>query len=101
MLEILRNRRSVRKFEDRPIEPEKIELLTEALVLSAIGGLAGVVLGALVTAGYASSQGWDIVLPPVALAGGFVAALVIGAVAGLYPATRAARLSPTEALRSG
>jgi putative ABC transport system permease protein len=77
------------------------QFLTEALVLSAIGGLAGVVLGALVTAGYASSQGWDIVLPPVAMAGGFVAALVIGAVAGLYPATRAARLSPTEALRSG
>lgn len=77
------------------------QFLTEALVLSAIGGLAGVALGALVTAGYSSSQGWDIVLPPVAMAGGFVAALVIGAVAGLYPATRAARLSPTEALRSG
>lgn len=76
------------------------QFLTEALVLSAIGGVAGVALGALVTAGYASSQGWDIVLPPVAMAGGFVAALVIGAVAGLYPATRAARLSPTEALRS-
>jgi putative ABC transport system permease protein len=76
------------------------QFLTESLLLAAGGGLAGVALGALVTTGYAASQGWQAVIPPVALAGGVAAAAAIGAVAGLYPALRAARLSPTEALRS-
>jgi putative ABC transport system permease protein len=78
----------------------KAQFLTESLLLSAGGGLVGVVLGCLVTAGYAISQGWSIAVPTIALVGGMVAALVIGAVAGLYPAMRAARLAPTDALRS-
>lgn len=76
------------------------QFLTEALLLSTLGGLAGVALGAAVTAGYARLQNWQVVIPPEAAIGGFAAALVIGAVAGLYPAMRAARLAPTEALRS-
>jgi putative ABC transport system permease protein len=59
-----------------------------------------VALGAIVTGGYSLSQGWRVVVPASAVAGGLVAALLIGAVAGLYPAMRATRLSPTEALRS-
>lgn len=76
------------------------QFLTESLLLAAIGGVAGLVAGALVTFGYAAAQGWTAVVPPAALGGGIAAALLIGAVAGLYPATRAARMSPTDALRS-
>ena len=76
------------------------QFLCESLLLAAAGGLAGVVLGAAVTAGYAHSQGWSTVIPPAAAAGGAAAALAIGAVAGCYPALRAAQLAPTDALRS-
>jgi putative ABC transport system permease protein len=77
-----------------------VQFLSEALLLSAAGGVAGVLLGAAVTAVYDAARGWEIVVPVVGLAGGVAAALVIGAVAGLYPAARAARLAPTEALRT-
>jgi putative ABC transport system permease protein len=76
------------------------QFFAEALLLSMLGGVAGVALGALVTGGYAAGQGWRVVVPASAAGGGLVAALLIGAVAGLYPALRATRLSPTEALRS-
>ncbi len=76
------------------------QFLLEALLLSALGGVAGVLLGAGVTALWADRQGWRIVIPPEAVFGGLIAAVVIGALAGLYPAVRAARLAPTEALRS-
>jgi putative ABC transport system permease protein len=76
------------------------QFLTEALMLSTLGGVAGVALGAAVTAGYARLQDWEVVIPPESALGGFAAALVIGVVAGLYPAMRAARLAPTEALRA-
>jgi putative ABC transport system permease protein len=62
--------------------------------------VVGVLLGIVVTIVYAKSQHWAVVVPPVAIAGGLVAAVVIGGIAGLYPAARAARLPPTEALRS-
>ncbi len=78
----------------------RTQFLAEAILLAAIGGAVGVALGALCTAIYASVKGWAIVVPPVAWAGGFGAALAIGAVAGLLPALRAARMSPTEALRT-
>jgi putative ABC transport system permease protein len=76
----------------------RLQFLAESLLLSALGGLGGVLLGVLVTGVYAATQGWPTVVPAWAMAGGVVATLLIGAVAGLYPAVRASRLSPTEAL---
>ena len=75
------------------------QFLAEAL-LSALGGVVGTIIGIVSTVIYALSQGWSVQIPAVALYGGLGAALVIGAIAGLYPSTRAARLSPTEALRT-
>lgn len=74
------------------------QFVAESLLLSLIGGLAGVVLGTAITALYAFHQGWPTVVPPWVTLSGLGATLVIGAVAGLYPAIRASRLSPTEAL---
>jgi putative ABC transport system permease protein len=77
-----------------------VQFLSEALLLSAAGGVAGVLLGAGVTAAYDMARGWEVIVPVSGLVGGVAAALAIGAVAGLYPATRAARLAPTDALRT-
>jgi putative ABC transport system permease protein len=77
-----------------------IQFLAEALLLSALGGLAGAILGSGITAVYDLFRGWDVLVPYLGAAGGVVAAVVIGALAGLYPAARAARLSPTDALRT-
>lgn len=76
----------------------RIQFLSEAVLLAALGGVTGVGVGVLSTSLYAWLQGWAVVVPPLAWGGGFAGALVIGAVAGLLPALRAARLSPTEAL---
>lgn len=77
-----------------------VQFLSEALLLSAVGGAGGIALGAAATAFYSRLQNWDVLIPPIAIFGGLAAALVIGAIAGLYPAVRASRLSPTEALRT-
>jgi putative ABC transport system permease protein len=76
------------------------QFLTEALLLAAFGGVCGVTLGSIVTVAYARSQGWLVALPWVGIVGGVALAVVIGAAAGLYPALRAARTPPTDALRT-
>jgi putative ABC transport system permease protein len=75
-------------------------LAVESLLLGAAGGLAGVVLGVLATYALALQRGWSPLIPPDAPVAGLVAAVVIGALAGMYPAVRAARLAPTDALRT-
>jgi putative ABC transport system permease protein len=74
------------------------QFLAESVLLSGLGGACGVLAGVLVTAGYALSQGWPAVLPVGALLGGVGVSALVGAVAGAYPAMRAARLPPTQAL---
>jgi putative ABC transport system permease protein len=74
------------------------QFLAESLVLAGLGGLAGGALGSAVTVAYAIGRDWPALVPPLAPPAGLAAALAIGAVAGLYPALRAARLAPTEAL---
>lgn len=76
----------------------RIQFLGEALLLSVLGGGAGLLLGWGVTAVYATLQGWPTVVPAWVMAGGITAASLIGVGAGLYPAIRAARVAPTEAL---
>ena len=78
----------------------RTQFLSEAVLLGLLGGAAGVLLGCAATAVYADAKHWATVIPTEAWAGGIAASLLIGAVAGLVPALRAARLSPTRALWS-
>lgn len=75
------------------------QFLAEALLLSLLGGVGGVVLGVGVTAVFAAANGWPVSVPPLVLLGGLVSTIVIGALAGAWPAMRAARIPPTVALQ--
>jgi len=76
----------------------RVQFLSEAVALALVGGTAGAAAGVAATAVYAHAKGWAVVIPAQAWVGGLAAALLIGALAGLLPALKAARLSPTEAL---
>jgi putative ABC transport system permease protein len=77
------------------------QFLAETMLLGLFGGVAGVLLGVISTVVYASAKHWGaVVIPALAWGGGVGAAVVIGGLAGLLPALRAARMSPTEALRT-
>jgi putative ABC transport system permease protein len=76
------------------------QFLTESLLLAAAGGALGILAGIGITIGLATARHWSVAIPAIAIWGGLGAAIVTGAIAGLYPATRAARLAPTEALRT-
>ncbi len=76
------------------------QFVVESLLLAAVGGTSGTAIGAAITIGVADRQQWPALVPAVAIWGGLAAALAVGVVAGLYPALRAARLAPTDALRS-
>jgi putative ABC transport system permease protein len=78
----------------------RAQFLSEAILLAVLGGAAGVAAGSLAIDIYAHIKGWSVVIPTLAWAGGIGATVAIGALAGLLPAIRAARMSPTEALRT-
>ena len=77
-----------------------VQFLIESLLLAAAGGAAGVLLGTAITYVLSEQHGWQPLVPAAAVGAGLAAAVVIGALAGLYPALRAAHLSPTDALRT-
>jgi putative ABC transport system permease protein len=78
----------------------RTQFLSESILLAGIGGIVGVLAGAVATVIYASSKHWAIVIPVEAWTGGIASAILIGALAGLAPAARASRLPPTVALRT-
>jgi len=75
------------------------QFLVEAVTLSLIGGLIGVVLGIGGALAIAELAGWRILISPAAVALAVAFAFVIGVFFGFYPARKAARLNPVEALR--
>ena len=76
----------------------RLQFLVEAVLLSVLGAVVGTSVGVVGALAYAAARGWPVVVPPVVLPLGVLGAVVVGALAGLWPAVRAARLSPTEAL---
>jgi putative ABC transport system permease protein len=78
----------------------RTQFLAESILLAVIGGLVGVLAGAVATAVYAGSKSWAVVIPAEAWLGGIASAILIGAFAGLMPAVRASRMPPTVALRT-
>jgi putative ABC transport system permease protein len=78
----------------------RLQFFSEAVLLSGLGGVVGVAAGTIATGIYVYVKSWEITVPVLAWGGGLAAAMIIGAVAGLLPALRAARMAPTEALRT-
>lgn len=76
----------------------RIQFLGESVLLAGLGGIGGAVLGGMVTAFFAASRDWPFALPLWVLGGAAAATILVGALAGAYPAVRAAKMSPTAAL---
>jgi putative ABC transport system permease protein len=76
------------------------QFVCESALLAGIGGVAGSVCGGFATAVFAHARHWQSVVPVTALFAAVAGAVVVGVVAGIYPARRASRLSPSTALRS-
>jgi putative ABC transport system permease protein len=72
----------------------------EALLLASLGGVLGVTVGLAIGGAYATTQAWPVVVSPLAIGVAIAATAFVGAIAGVYPALRAANVPPTDALRS-
>ncbi|MDT5033195.1 MAG: putative transport system permease protein, partial [Actinoplanes sp.] len=78
----------------------RAQFLTESVVLSALGGAIGTVLGTAGTTGYDMIHNWPVVIPIWSVSAALGGAVLVGVIAGVYPSIRAARLTPTAALAS-
>ncbi len=76
-----------------------LQFLAEAVFLSVVGGVAGIAFGAVVTELISLVAHWPTFIAPSAIIGGFVFSAAVGIFFGYYPARKAARLNPIEALR--
>jgi putative ABC transport system permease protein len=76
-----------------------LQFLVEAVVLSAAGGLIGIALGIGGALMLASTMGWPFVVSPLWISVAFGISMAIGVIFGFYPARKAARMNPIDALR--
>jgi putative ABC transport system permease protein len=76
-----------------------LQFLVEAMTLSMAGGLLGIALGIGSAQLVASLANWPSLLSPTAIAGSFLFSGLVGVIFGYYPAHKASRLDPIEALR--
>jgi macrolide transport system ATP-binding/permease protein len=76
-----------------------LQFLTEAVFLSLVGGMAGIIFGVAVSETISLVAGWPTPISPTAIFGGFAFSAAVGIFFGYYPARKAARLDPIEALR--
>jgi macrolide transport system ATP-binding/permease protein len=76
-----------------------LQFLVESILLSGIGGLAGILAGVSISELVSLVAGWPTLLSPAAIVGGFLFSALVGVFFGYYPARRASLLNPIEALR--
>lgn len=77
----------------------RTQFLVEAIVICQIGGLLGIIFGILAGNGVSLLIGGDFIIPWVWIIAGIVFCFIVGLVSGLYPAIKASKLDPIEALR--
>jgi putative ABC transport system permease protein len=76
-----------------------MQFLIETLLMTVGGGIAGIAIGAVISAGISAYAGWSTHVSITAIALGFIVSFLVGLVFGLYPAMKAAALQPVDAMR--